>query len=40
MLELAQVNRLQWLIRLELLGLMLIPRLAAMMAWGIGSNWV
>lgn len=35
-LELAQVNRLAWVIRIELLGFLLIPLLAAAMARGIG----
>lgn len=35
-LELAKLNRLTWLIRAELIGLLLIPFLAAAMARGIG----
>ncbi|MBD2510982.1 DUF2214 family protein [Nostoc muscorum FACHB-395] len=37
-LELLKLNRLIWLIRIELLGFTLIPLLAAIMARGIGTN--
>ncbi|MBC1225271.1 DUF2214 family protein [Nostoc sp. UCD121] len=37
-LELLKLNRLIWLIRIELLGFTLIPLLAAIMARGIGIN--
>lgn len=38
-LTLPQVNRLHWFIRLELVGVAMIPLLAAMMARNIGGNW-
>lgn len=37
-LELLKLNRLIWLIRIELVGFTLIPLLAAIMARGIGTN--
>ncbi|MEH1868617.1 MAG: DUF2214 family protein [Nostoc sp.] len=37
-LELLKLNRLIWLIRIELVGFTLIPLLAAIMARGIGKN--
>ncbi|MBE8985761.1 DUF2214 family protein [Nostoc sp. LEGE 12450] len=37
-LELLKLNRLIWLIRIELVGFTLIPFLAAIMARGIGTN--
>ncbi|QLE49919.1 DUF2214 family protein [Nostoc sp. C057] len=37
-LELLKLNRLIWLIRIELVGFTLIPLLAAIMARGIGIN--
>jgi putative membrane protein len=38
-LSVSQVNRLSWLIRSELLGLTLMPLLAAMLARGMGMTW-
>ncbi|BAY26165.1 hypothetical protein NIES2100_59780 [Calothrix sp. NIES-2100] len=38
-LELAKLNRLIWLIRAELVGFILIPLLAVIMARGIGINF-
>ena len=37
-LELLKLNRLIWLIRIELVGFILIPLLATIMATGIGTN--
>jgi putative membrane protein len=37
---LPQVNRLQWFIRLELVGLTMIPLMAAMMTRNIGGDWL
>lgn len=36
-LELAKLKRLKWLLRVELIGLILIPLLATIMARGIGA---
>ncbi|WP_421654338.1 DUF2214 family protein [Leptothermofonsia sp. ETS-13] len=39
-LELSQVQQLSWLIRGELIGLGIIPLFAAMLARGVGVDWV